>query len=154
VSRPGSEADLEAAAIELLIDLGWEDIDAYNERPGDLGRQDRAEPVLRERLIHSIQRLNPGLDDGATQQAVDELIQDRSAMDPVRANRDVWKRLRDGCSVNDTNDEGRKEPRTVKYIDWNNSDKNDIRTISSWKFHHSGHYLHSNCQLRRLSEHC
>ena len=43
MSRPGSEADLEAAALELLADLGWETIDAMDEKPGDLGRQDSSE---------------------------------------------------------------------------------------------------------------
>ena len=51
MSRPGSEADLEAAAMVLLAQLGWETVDANTETPGQLGRQDRSEPVLKLRLV-------------------------------------------------------------------------------------------------------
>ena len=130
MSKPGSEAALEEAAIELLKELGWEHVTAQNEKPGDLGRQDRSEPVLKDRVEHSIGRLNLGLDDNATQQAIDELIQDRSSMDPVRANREIWKLLRNGTTVKTTNSHGKKETRTVNYIDWNNSANNEWLAVS------------------------
>lgn len=129
-ARPGSEAHLEAAALELLEELGWEIVNGQNETPGQLGRQERAEPVLQDRTRDAIKELNPGLDDTAIQQAIDELIQDRSAMDPVRANKDVWELLREGITVRTTNNQGRKEDRNVRYIDWNNSDSNQWLAVS------------------------
>ena len=130
MSRPGSEANLEAAAIELLVDLGWESADGFDEKPGDLGRQDISEPVLKERVVDAIRRLNPGLDDGAVDDAVDELIQDRSSMDPVRANKAVWELLRDGVKVTATGSDGKSGKRTVRFIHWTNSSENEYLAVS------------------------
>lgn len=130
MSRPGSEANLEAAAVELLADLGWESVDAFDEKPGDLGRKDISEPVLKERVVDAILRLNPGLDDGAVEAAVDELIQDRSSMDPVRANKAVWELLRDGVKVTARGPDGKSEKRKVDFINWNNSSENEYLAVS------------------------
>ena len=130
MSPPGSEADLEAAALELLAELGLETIDAMDEKPGDLGRQDSSEPVLKERVVDAVRLLNPGLDDGAVEAAVDALIEDRSSMDPVRANKAVWELLRDGVQVSAANADGKREPRRVRFIDWNNSDENEWLAVS------------------------
>ena len=130
MSRPGSEADLEAAALELLAELGWETIDAMEEKPGDLGRQDSSEPVLKERVVDAVRRLNPGLDDGAVEAAVDALIEDRSSMDPVRANKAVWELLRDGVQVSAADADGKREPRRVRFIDWSNSDQNEWLAVA------------------------
>ena len=130
MSRPGSEANLEAAAIELLVDLGWESADGFDEKPGDLGRQHISEPVLKERVVDAVRRLNPGLNDGAVDAAVDELIQDRSSMDPVRANKAVWELLRDGVKVTATGSDGKSEKRTVRLIHWTNSSENEYLAVS------------------------
>ena len=130
MSRPGSEADLEAAALELLADLGWQTIDAMDEKPGDLGRQDSSEPVLKERVVDAVRRLNPVLDGGAVEAAVDVLIEDRSSIDPVRANKAVWELLRDGVQVSAANSDGKREPRRVRFINWSNSDENEWLAVS------------------------
>ena len=125
MSRPGSEADLEAAAMALLAELGWDIVDANNETPGQLGRQERSEPVLKERLVDAVRLLNPGLGEGAVDAAVDALIEDRSSLDPVRANKAVWQLLREGVTVTALDADGRREPRRVRFIDWTVSGNND-----------------------------
>ena len=130
MSKPGTEADLEAAALALLEQLGWETVDALNEKPGQIGRQDRSEPVLKERVADAVRRLNTGLDDGAVEAAVDSLIEDRSSMDAVRANKAVWEILRDGVKVTAISSDGKREPRTVRFIDWTVSGNNEWLAVS------------------------
>jgi len=127
--KPGSEdAAVEQPAMELLAELGWETLNAHGD-PDELGRQSRAEVVLEERLRLAVRHLNPGLDDGALDAAVAEFVEDRSSLDPVRANKAVWELLRDGVTVQAETADGSKEPRRVSFIDWNTSDKNEWLTV-------------------------
>ena len=122
--KPGSEAEIERAVMEQLTKLGWETLNAQGD-PTELGRASRAEVVLVDRIRRSIQHLNPGLDAGAAEAAVAALTEDRSSLDPVRANKAVWELLRDGVSVQAETPAGTKESRRVEFIDWNTSDKNE-----------------------------
>lgn len=126
----GSEdAAVEQPALQLLNKLGWTILSGFDE-PAELGRPGKADPVLTARLREAIQRLNPGLDNGAIDAALDAFTQDRSSMDPVRANQTTWKLLRDGISIQATKPDGSKEPRRVRFIDWDDSLKNDWLAVS------------------------
>ncbi|MEZ5376965.1 MAG: HsdR family type I site-specific deoxyribonuclease [Acidimicrobiales bacterium] len=128
--RLGSEdAAVEQPALRLLAELGWEVLSGLND-PDELGRSSQSEPVLRARLQTAIQRLNPGLDAAAIDSAIETLINDRSSLDPVRANRDVWTLLRDGVVVQAEGAHGEKEPRRVRYISWEVSDDNEWLAVS------------------------
>ena len=85
-----NEEQLEQTALDLLEELGWETVDAFDESfggQGTLGRDSFTEPVLGHRLLSSLRALNPHVPDEALGVAVDELTRSRAVMEPVRANR-------------------------------------------------------------------
>jgi type I restriction enzyme R subunit len=133
-----SEQDLvEKPTLALLRDLGYDVINAYTEQfgaehvsSGAPGRDDRSEVILRHRLRLKLVQLNPELHAQALDLAVGELVEDRSAMDRVRANQMVWKLLRDGAKVTFTADDGSRETETVRFVDWGDPAANDYLAVS------------------------
>jgi type I restriction enzyme, R subunit len=128
---------VEKPTLALLETLGYELIDAYTESygPGSVatgnpGRDDRSEVVLRHRLRPKLAELNPDLPPQALDQAVEQLILDRSAMDRVRASQAVWKLLRGGATVTFTGEAGGRETETVRFVDWRDPDANDFLAVS------------------------
>jgi type I restriction enzyme R subunit len=69
----------------LFAELGWQTVAAMEEvfgANGTLARETSGEVVLVARLRAALQRLNPTLPPEAIGAGVDELIRDRSAMNP------------------------------------------------------------------------
>ena len=61
-----NEEQLEQTALDLLEELGWETVDAFDESfggQGTLGRDSFTEPVLGHRLLSSLRILNPDIPD-------------------------------------------------------------------------------------------
>jgi type I restriction enzyme R subunit len=135
-----SESSLvERPALELLEALDYEVINGFTELLGEqhvgaggLGRDDQSEVILRHRLRPKLVELNPDLPPSALDAAVDELMLDRSVMEPTRANQAVWKLLRDGAKVTFTDDDGDRVTETVKFIDWWDSSKNDHLAVNQF----------------------
>ena len=97
---------VEKPTLELLETLGYETVDAYTERfgpdspaSGNPGRDDRSQVILRYRLRPKLAQLNPDLPAQALDQAVEQLVLDRSAMDRVRASQAMWKLVRNGAKA-------------------------------------------------------
>ena len=94
--RLTEDALVEQPAMRLLRDLGWGVASGFDEvlgPAGTLGRDSQAEVVLGHRLRFALRGINPGVPDEALDSAIEVLIESRSAMDRVRANREV-SRLR------------------------------------------------------------
>lgn len=135
-----SEQNLvEDPALGLLGDLGYEVINAYTEQLGldavggrAPGRDSQSQVVLNHRLRPKLAQLNRDLPASALDAAVDDLTADRSAMDRVRANRAVWKLLRDGAKVTVTADDGERTTETVRFIDWSTPENNDFLGINQF----------------------
>ena len=133
-----SEAGLvEKPTLALLEQLGYEVADGYTEQfgaehsqHGGLGRDDQSQAVLHHRLRPKLAELNPDLTAAALDAALEELTRDRSAMDPTRANHEVWRRLRDGAKVTVTDDEGARVTETVAFVDWRTPANNDFLAVS------------------------
>ena len=126
---------VEQPALQLLTQLGWEVVSGFDEAlgpAGTLGRDSQSEPVLIHRLRDSLRALNPALDDGALGEAIDQLVQDRSAMDRVRANREVYELIRDGAKVEIANDDGAQQTVTVRFVAWDRTDDNDWLAVSQF----------------------
>ncbi|MCL6613093.1 MAG: type I restriction endonuclease subunit R [Firmicutes bacterium] len=123
---------IEQPAIDLLRALGWQTIHCYHETfpAGLTGRETSAEVVLIPRLRAALERLNPELPAEALNQALGELIRDRSTMSIVRANQDVYGLLRDGVRVKFKNTEGEETVAVVRVIDWNDPARNDFLLAS------------------------
>ena len=131
-----TEHDLvEQPALQLLSQLGWETVSGFDETlgpAGTLGRDSQSEPVLGHRLKDALRELNPGVPDTAVSDAIEQLIRDRSVMDPVRANRDVYELLRDGTKVEIAGSDGTPRAATVHFIDWNHTHANDWLAVSQF----------------------
>jgi type I restriction enzyme R subunit len=124
-----SEAALvEGPALELLAALGWTVVDAYNETLGSggtLGRDSILDVVLTHRLRDALQVLNPAVPEEVREEALRAVVQDRSVMEPTRANREVHRLLRDGYMAEWRDSRGEQQFATVRYLDFTDSMKND-----------------------------
>ena len=112
---------VEQPAIALLDTLGWTPVNAMHETfgpDGMLGRDNQSEVILARSLRTALVGLNPKLPSEAIAQAVDVLVRDRSAMDHVRANRELYRLVRDGVPVRLRADDGSESPEVVRVIDW------------------------------------
>lgn len=128
-SIASEKAVVEVPAIELLQSLGWQYGDLMQEEPGannPTGRLTFREIVLPSRLRAALKKLNPSLPSEALQQAEAKLTEDRSAMLPVAANRDVYHLLRNGVPVELRQPDGSLKPDRVRLIDWVTPTNNDF----------------------------
>jgi type I restriction enzyme R subunit len=104
------DALIEQPAITLLSELGWRTANCFYEKCGDegstLGRTTTQEVVLLPKLRSALERLNPDLPLETIDQAIEELTKDRSVLNPVVANREVYRLLKDGVRVIVTDEDG------------------------------------------------
>ena len=126
---------VEQPALRLLSQLGWEVASAFDEVVGvvgTLGRDAQFEPVLGHRLRDALRALNPGLPEATLEEAAERLVRDRSAMDRVRANGEVYDLLRVGARVETTGSGGERRTVTVRFVNWNAVDENDWLAVSQF----------------------
>lgn len=119
---------VEGPALELFEELGWTHQDLMQEQPGPenaTGRRSLREVFLPSRLRSALKRLNPNLPLNALEQAEAELTADRSSMQPVAANREIYRLLRDGVPVEVPQDDGSLKPERVRLIDWTGEGNGD-----------------------------
>ncbi len=133
--RLSEDALVEQPALRLLAELGWEVVSGFDEtlgQAGTLGRDCQSEAVLGHRLRDALRSLNPGLPEPALDEAAEQLVGDRSAMAPVRANQEVYSLLRDGARVEVSDHGGERRMVTVRFVDWNRAEANDWLTVSQF----------------------
>jgi len=128
---------IEQPAIGLFEELGWETANCFHEFEqvggSPLGRETKAEVVLVSHLRPALERLNPDLAAEAYEQAIDELIRDRSAMSLAQANRQVYRLIKDGVKVKIPDPDGGGETvETIRVIDWNQPENNDFFLASQF----------------------
>ena len=118
------DALIEQPAIALFAELGWETANCYHEFEGGrrIGRETSGDVVLVDRLRTALERLNPDAPAEAIGQAIDELARDRSAMNDVAANRELYKLIKDGAQTSPLpmgEEPGNDGTSTLRVIDWN-----------------------------------
>lgn len=126
---------IEQPAIALLNSLGWETANCYDEifgENGTLARETSSEVVLVSRLRPALERLNPGLPHQAVTLAIEELTRDRSLLSMVNANREIYQLLKDGVKVIYRDEEGSERAETVRVVDWENPQNNDLFLASQF----------------------
>ncbi len=131
MSAYSEDALVEQPAISLFGELGWETANGFHEFDRSAGcplsREAKSEVVLAGRLRPVLERLNPDLPPEAFDQAVEELVRDRSAMSLVRANHEIYALLKEGIKVRIPAPDGEGETvETVRVIDWNRPANNDF----------------------------
>jgi type I restriction enzyme R subunit len=120
---------VETPGVDLLAELGWTHQNLMEEAPGranPTGRTSFRELVMPARLRAALRRLNPTLPEEALRQAELKLTEDRSAMLPVAANREVYRVIRDGLAVQVRRPDGALKDERVAVIDWTNFSANDF----------------------------
>jgi len=132
-----SEDELvEQSAISLLEELGWEHFNAYGEFShgrSALGRENKSQVVLTQRLRPALERLNPDVPADAINQAIEELTRDRSRMSLPAANREIYHLLKNGVRVPVADPEGDGEKiELVRVIDWSDPGNNDYLLCSQF----------------------
>lgn len=126
---------IEQPAIEIFQSLGYTHQNCFYEtfgKDGTLGRETPSDVVLVPRLRKALLSLNPDLSNEALELAVEELTRDRSSLNPVAANREIYKMLRDGVKVAVREKDGSEETETVRVIDFNNPKNNDLFLASQF----------------------
>ena len=106
------DALVEQPAIDLLAELGWEPCNAYQEfdhGASTLGRETKAEVILKSRLREALLYLNPEAPSEAIQVAMEELCRDRSRLSAVAANQEVYQLLKNGVRVSVPDPDGEGE---------------------------------------------
>lgn len=130
---------IENTAVEVFKHLGYEHLNCFQEVFGRraagrysvsksvyLGRETSSEVVLVPRLRKALVKLNPGLPAEAVERAIEELCRDRSTLNPVSANQEVYRLLRDGVKVPVRQPDGREETETLRVVDFDRPEKNDF----------------------------
>ncbi|MGH3557959.1 MAG: type I restriction endonuclease, partial [Mycobacterium sp.] len=119
---------MEQPSLELLEQLGWTVMNGFQETfgpAGTLGRDSMHDAVLIHRLRDAIRYLNPLAPDSIRAEALKSVVRDRSLMDPVRANREVYELIRDGYRAEWIDEHGERQYTTVHYLDFRDSTKNE-----------------------------
>ncbi len=131
-----AEFHIEMATMDLFGELSWDVVNAKDEHfgpGGTLGRDNKSEVVLLSRLRPALQTLNPDFPQEAFDLAIEELLRDRSRLDPAAANREVYQLLKLGVPVLIPDPEGDgDQAEKVRLIDWNNPSNNDFLLISQF----------------------
>lgn len=138
---------VEKPSIDLLSELGWTPVDAFQETlgpEGSLGRDSQRDVVLTHRLRSAMRKLNPEhVPDTLINEAIEVFTKDRSAMDRVRANREVHDLLRDGHRAEWTDDRGEKQIETLRYLNLSNPADNGLLAVQQL-------WVKGNLHSRRL----
>lgn len=124
---------VESATKDVLEELGWKVVYAWkNETFGEnglLGRETKAEVILRRNLLKALEKNNPELPHIAYSQAI-EIIEQKVADKTLgRINKEKYKILIDGVNVSYTNSEGVLEKRKLKVFDFDDYLNNDFLAI-------------------------
>lgn len=131
-----SEDDIEQGLIQRLQHLcGFNALNCFTAQPDDLndgsGRSDKREVILTPRLRAALERLNPEAPSHAVDQALLHLLQPRTAMSLVAANREMDGLVRDGVPVTYKRQTGPQAGQTVterlKVIDFDFADAKQLR---------------------------
>jgi type I restriction enzyme, R subunit len=126
---PYTEGGLvERPALELLGQLGWTVVNAFRETfgpAGTLGRDSMHDAVLTHRVRDALRWLNPQVPDAIREEALAAVAKDRSVMDRVRANREVYQLIRDGYRAEWQGENGERQYASVQYVNFRDSSDND-----------------------------
>lgn len=127
---------VEQPAIDLLADLGWETLNCFGEfdhGASNLGRETRADVILKPRLRDALIRLNPNVPPSAIDEAITELTRDRSRMSLPAANREIYQQLKHGVRVSVPDPDGEGESvEFLRVVNWDNPKENNFLICSQF----------------------
>jgi len=124
---------IEQTAIEIFQSLGFEFLNCFEEKRGrdfDLGRETRSEVIIISRLKKSLKKLNVSLSEQDVENVIEVILKDRSLLNPVSANEDIYNILKDGINIKLKKEDGKESIERVKVIDFENPENNDFLLVS------------------------
>ena len=127
--HPDSEDAIEQATVERFVSMGYITANLYHETFGansSHGRETSAEVVFVPRLRKALEKLNSLLPPDAVNSAIEEITRDRSAMNPVLANQEIHKLLKEGFPVTWRNKDGEECSDKARFMDWETPTNNDF----------------------------
>lgn len=119
----------ERPALEAFNALGWEVVDRNRDSWED-PRGKRSTVVLRSRLRSAVEKINPWINENNLNKVVRE-IQQVTGRNTIHENQLVHQKLVQHTSVEQDRGHGKKH-QTVKYIDYENPEKNDFFVINQF----------------------
>lgn len=117
----------------LESELGWESVFAYNTETfgseGTLGRASDKDIVLTRYLDEALVKFNPGLPDGAYQDALRQVVDAPITQNTLHANKEKYELLRNGVKVQYRKSDGQLEKRTLRLFDFEKPENNHFLCV-------------------------
>ena len=128
-----TEADVEAAALAWLRDLGWQTAHGPDVAPDTPGveRNDYGQVVLEGRFRDALARLNPSLPTSALEDAFRKLTHPEGATLEAR-NRSFHRMLVNGINVEYWTSDGVIRGEQAQVVDFDNPDNNDWLAVNQF----------------------
>lgn len=123
----------EQPAIELFQQMGYQYYDASKTDE----RKDITEVILKDRLLASIQRINPWINTDNLLKAYNEITTVNGAS-LMEINETVWKLIRMGNKTLKQVVDGEEGFHPIHYIDYLNPENNDFLVVNQMKYHGIG----------------
>jgi len=135
-----SEDDIEQAILKRLqADFSFELLNCFTAKPDELKdgsqRSDKRDVILADRLLAACIKLNPSIpEEVIEQQVIPKLMDRRTAMSSIAANREVDSLIRDGVTVEfdqeSSNGKIEKRHERVRLIDFDDATNNNYLAVS------------------------
>ena len=145
--NPNSENQpVQLPITHTLETLGWQHrncFDEFESNQSHLGRENKSEVVLKNRLRSAMEKLNPQTPTLAINTAIEKLIQNHASQNIMEVNHQIHQMLKDGIKVNLQDPETNTETTQIVHIvNWPQPEQNDLFLAS--QFWVSGD-LYSRC---------
>jgi len=130
-----SEDDIEQALLQKLQHLhSFDQLNCFTAKPDDLNdgsnRKDKRDVVFADRLQSACEGLNPQVPVATIEWVVDKIMDRRSAMSVIAANRELDGLIRDGVPVEFDDADGVKQSEFVRLIDFDEPTSNNYLAVS------------------------
>ena len=132
-----SEDNIEQAILQKLKDqYSFELLNCFTakpENPGDKSnRKDKRDVILSERLTSACIRINPNIPIETIDKVVEKVMDRRSTMSSIAANRELDGMIRDGEPVEFIDSDGEKQQGTIRLIDFDNKLNEFLAVSQLW----------------------
>jgi type I restriction enzyme, R subunit len=124
-----SEDQIEKAILEIFVhNLGYRHIHCMDR---DLtGRPDEKDVLIKPLLKRKLEDLNRTLPAPAIQEAFEQICRTRQDKSDILANKEIYSVIKNGVQVEINNTQGKREPVTVRVVDFNDPSQNDFLVVS------------------------
>lgn len=130
-----SEDNIEQALLQRLQHIhGFNVLDCYTAKPEDLNdgshRADKRDVIFPLELKKACLELNPGIPENKIDEAIERVMNRRTAMSPIAANRELYDFIRDGVPVQFDDEKGIKQNEKVRLIHFDDPKQNRWLAVS------------------------